>query len=40
MLLMPRRLFAGEEWKALLIDGSPIEGIALASQILLYSAGF
>lgn len=40
MLLMPRRLFAGEEGKALLIDGSPIGDIALASRMLRYYTGF
>lgn len=40
MLSMPQRLFAGEEGKALLIDGSPIEDIALASWMLRYFTGF
>lgn len=34
MLSMPRNLFAGEEQRVLLINGSPVGDIALASQTL------
>lgn len=39
MLLMPQRLSAGEEGKALLIDGSPNGDVVLASRMSRYFTG-